>query len=61
MSEEETYTESGRLALHSEAKRAEALEAQELLAGTPMMAAPGMDVGQPNQVEDPQVQHPTPH
>lgn len=57
---EENYTESGRLALHSESKRHEALEAQEVLAGTPMMAAPGLDVGEPNQIDEPTVQPRTP-
>lgn len=51
----ERYTESGRLALHSEHKRQEALEAQELFAGSPLMTAPGLDVDEPNQVDEPTV------
>lgn len=58
---EQHFTESGRLALHSETKRAEALEAQQILAGSPMMAAPGMDVDEPNQVEEPEVLLPAWH
>lgn len=52
---QQQFTESGRLALHSESKRQEALEAQEIFAGSPMMAAPAVEVEEPNQIDEPTV------
>eukprot|EP00892_Ulva_mutabilis_P009674 jgi/Ulvmu1/7079/UM033_0140.1 len=53
--EYETFTASGRLALHSEHKRARAFEAQTLLAGAPDFIAAGMEGSVKDEVPPPTI------